>query len=86
MMRECPKKKAEAANSWGVQSEGKAGPAVSSQRDVLVGESHVINVLAAGKPVPCTLDMGSQVTLFSQSLFTRYIRDTRVKRPLGFRG
>lgn len=79
MMRECPQRMSEAMMSQGVQPEGIVGSAASSLRDAMVGESPVLEVLAARRPVPCILDTGLQVTLFSQNLFTRCDGDARVK-------
>ena len=48
-------------------------------RSALVGESPEVEVLVQGKRIPCILDTGSQVTLFSQGLFQHHLQGTEMK-------
>ncbi|KAL6104682.1 uncharacterized protein ACO6RY_14356 [Pungitius sinensis] len=82
MQRVCPRRESNRAEfsvssaAAGVTStEGRDAPA----RFALVGECPEVEVLVQGKLIPCILDTGSQVTLFSQSLFQRYLRGEGMK-------
>ncbi|XP_063075849.1 uncharacterized protein LOC134465891 isoform X1 [Engraulis encrasicolus] len=54
-------------------------PVESPAKAALVGECPEVEVLVQGKPIPCILDTGSQVTLFSQGLLKRHFGDVRMK-------
>ncbi|XP_072556808.1 uncharacterized protein [Paramormyrops kingsleyae] len=80
MARRCPEEGKMTASSWRVRPEVRPGTAtIATLREALVGESPVLEVMAAGRPVPCILDTGSEVTLFSRSLFAQCVRGTEVK-------
>ena len=51
----------------GTQTESPLKPA-------LIGQCPEVEVTVRGKNIPCILDTGSQVTLFSQSLFQKYVQ------------
>lgn len=51
----------------GTQTESPLKPA-------LIGQCPEVEVMVQGKNVPCILDTGSQVTLFSQSPFQKYVQ------------
>lgn len=52
----------------GTQTEAPLKP-------VLIGQCPEVVVTVQGKRIPCILDTGSQVTLFSQTLFRRYVQE-----------
>lgn len=47
----------------------------------MVGQCPIVEVLVQGRIVPCIIDTGSQVTLFSQSLFQRHFSDDCIEDP-----
>ncbi|XP_041961524.1 uncharacterized protein LOC121719808 [Alosa sapidissima] len=75
MQRDC--QPMEMTNTRRVADEG--GPVTVPMRAALVGESPEVEVLVQGRRVPCILDTGSQVTLFSQGLFQSHLQDTELK-------
>lgn len=56
----------------GTQTEVSAKPA-------LVGDCPVVEVLVQGLAIPCILDTGSQVTLFSQALFNEHFQTEQMR-------
>ncbi|XP_048836044.1 uncharacterized protein LOC125711303 [Brienomyrus brachyistius] len=79
MVRSCPRGETTVVNSRGVQPEASMSTTPVGLREALVGESPVLEVLAAGRLVPCILDTGSQVTLFSRSIFNQCVKGIEVK-------
>ncbi|XP_042563837.1 uncharacterized protein LOC122132932 isoform X2 [Clupea harengus] len=75
MLRECQNR--ESTNHFRVTDEGR--PVEVPMRSALVGESPEVEVLVQGKRIPCILDTGSQVTLFSQGLFQKHLQGTEMK-------
>lgn len=47
----------------------------------MVGRCPEIEVIVQGQRIPCILDTGSQVTLFSQTLFQRHFGDECIQDP-----
>lgn len=83
MRRECPdlrvSNRPDPADSCAVRPQVGAGEVEPALREALVGESPEIQVLAAGRPVPCIVDTGSQVTLFSLTVFERYVKGVAMR-------
>lgn len=79
MARDCLPERAIMANPKGVQSEVKTSTMSAELREAPVGDSPVLEVLAAGMSNTCILDTGSQVTLFSQSMFNWCVKTAVVK-------
>lgn len=75
MQRNC--QHGEAADYRRVSEEGQ--PGAVPMRTALVGESPEVEVLVQGRRVPCILDTGSQVTLFSEGLFRSHLQDAELK-------
>ena len=48
------------------------------KKPALVGDCPVVEVMVQGRLIPCILDTGSQVTLFSKALFQRHFQDEPV--------
>lgn len=42
-------------------------------KPALIGQCPEVEVVVQGTTIPCILDTGSQVTLFSRTLFQRYL-------------
>lgn len=55
----------------GTQTEVPVKPA-------LVGDCPLVEVMVQGRSIPCVLDTGSQVTLFSKALFSKYFQNEPV--------
>lgn len=49
-----------------------------SLKPVLIGQCPAVEVKVQGCAIPCILDTGSQVTLFSRSLFQRHVKQQQV--------
>lgn len=83
MRRECPDRQQPARNppTFGraVLPMAGGGNAEPTLREALVGDSPQVQVLAAGRPVSCIIDTGSQVTLFSKTLFEREVRGVEMR-------
>lgn len=77
MLRDCFSR--ESTDHRRVSSPTVDGPVESPVKTALVGECPEVEVLVQGKRIPCILDTGSQVTLFSQGLLKRHFGDIVMK-------
>ncbi|KAL2083788.1 hypothetical protein ACEWY4_021561 [Coilia grayii] len=83
MRRDCPDRQQPARNSptfgRAVLPMAEGEGAEPTLREALVGDSPQVQVLAAGRPVSCIIDTGSQVTLFSKTLFERGVQGVKMR-------
>ncbi|XP_062380954.1 uncharacterized protein LOC134069109 [Sardina pilchardus] len=83
MRRECPDRRAlprdPPAESRAVRPLVEGEGVEPALREALVGDSPLVQVLAAGRPVSCIIDTGSQVTLFSKALFEKQVQGVEMR-------